>query len=114
VLPLVIVAISDDPLPPTRYTLYPVAPLTAVQLRFIWVGPFAVAVRLVGADGIALLTVKVYAADVPPPGVGLTTVIDSDPAADMSLAVIVAVRSVALTNVVVRLLPPTSTTDVLT
>ena len=43
--------------------------------------------------------------DVPPPGVGFTTVIAAVPELAMSAAVIAAVNCVALTNVVVRALP---------
>ena len=43
--------------------------------------------------------------DVPPPGVGFTTVIAAVPELAMSAAVIAAVNEVALTNVVVRGLP---------
>ena len=49
--------------------------------------------------------VKVRAFDVPPPGVGLTTVTGNVPARAMSLAKIAAVTCVALTKVVVRALP---------
>jgi hypothetical protein len=44
--------------------------------------------------GIGLFTVSVWALEVPPPGVGLTTVIDSVPPLAMSAAVIVAVTCV--------------------
>jgi hypothetical protein len=49
--------------------------------------------------------VNVSEFDVPPPGVGFTTVIAAVPELAMSAAVIAAVNEVALTNVVVRGLP---------
>jgi hypothetical protein len=49
--------------------------------------------------------VSVNEFDVPPPGVGFTTVIAAVPELAMSAAVIAAVNCVALTNVVVRALP---------
>jgi hypothetical protein len=49
--------------------------------------------------------VKGNAADVPPPGAGLTTVICAVPAAAMSLSRIEAVACVALTNLVARDMP---------
>jgi hypothetical protein len=49
--------------------------------------------------------VNVSEFDVPPPGVGFTTVIAAVPELAMSAAVIAAVNCVALTNVVVRALP---------
>jgi|HubBroStandDraft_1064217.scaffolds.fasta_scaffold132350_1 hypothetical protein len=55
--------------------------------------------------GAGLLIANDAAAEVPPPGVGLTTVILVFPAAAMSVAVIAAVSCVADTNVVVRLEP---------
>jgi hypothetical protein len=56
--------------------------------------------------GTGLLTVKVAAVTlVPPPGVGLKTVIEGVPAVRRSDAGITAVNWVALTNVVERGLP---------
>jgi hypothetical protein len=49
--------------------------------------------------------VKLIAAVVPPPGVGVNTVTAAVPGVAMSAAVIAAVNEVALTNVVVRALP---------
>jgi hypothetical protein len=49
--------------------------------------------------------VNVSALEVPPPGVGFTTVMAAVPTAAMSAAVMAAVNCVALTNVVVRALP---------
>ncbi len=57
--------------------------------------------------------VNVSAFDVPPPGVGFTTVTAAVPAAATSAAVMAAVNCVALTNVVVRALPFHCTADVL-
>jgi len=51
------------------------------------------------------LIVKVFAALVPPPGVGLNTVTLAVPAFFMSAAGTVAVSDVLFTNVVVRLVP---------
>lgn len=76
------------------------------------------AVALVGErlvmPGTGLFTVKFEAAEVPPPGAGFTTFTERVPAVATSLAVMLAVSCVALTKVVVRLLPFTCTTDVLT
>jgi hypothetical protein len=56
-------------------------------------------------------TVRLRAADVPPPGAGLKTVIAGVPALTISAAVIEAVNWVLLTKVVVRLLPLKRTTE---
>jgi hypothetical protein len=58
--------------------------------------------------------VKLIAAVVPPPGVGVNTVIAAVPPVAMSAAVIAAVNEVALTNVVTRALPFTCATELLT
>jgi hypothetical protein len=55
--------------------------------------------------GAGLLTANDAAADIPPPGVGLTTVILAFPAAEIFVAVTAAVSCVADTNVVARLEP---------
>ena len=57
-------------------------------------GPPAVAVlgEMLASDGGELVTVKVSAVDVPPPGAGLKTAMDSVPAAAMSDAGIAAVN----------------------
>jgi hypothetical protein len=55
--------------------------------------------------------VSVSEFEVPPPGVGFTTVIAAVPELPMSAAVIAAVNCVALTNVVVRALPFQFATD---
>jgi len=59
-----------------------------------------------------LLTVNVCAFDTPPPGAGLTTVIEELPMLVMSLAGICAVSCVALTNVVGRTEPLNKTVEV--
>src|SRR5579864_9748801 len=59
-------------------------------------------VVIVGSGG---LIVKVAALEVPPPGAGFTTVTCPLPALAMSAAVICVVRTEALVNEVVRLLP---------
>ena len=56
-------------------------------------------------EGAAALIVKLTAFEVPPPGVGVTTVTLAVPAEAISLAGIAAVSCVALTKVVVRALP---------
>ena len=66
------------------------------------------------AVGAGLLTEKVSAADVPPPGVGVNTVTGTLPAVAMSATVIAAVSCVELTNVVVRALPFQRTVEPLT
>jgi hypothetical protein len=63
--------------------------------------------------GAGLLIVNVFAAEVPPPGVGLNTVTEAVPAVAMSAAAIWACSCVLLTKVVVRLLPFQRTTDVM-
>src|SRR6267143_5615650 len=55
--------------------------------------------------GAGLFTVNVWAAEVQPPGAGVTTVICGVPAVATSAAAIAAVSWVALTNVVVRPAP---------
>src|SRR5215471_19289083 len=90
-----------------------VAPLTKFVPFTVKVNAAPPAVALLGERllmvGTGLLTVKVAAADVPPPGVGFVTFTESVPAVAMSLAGMLAVTCVALTKVVVRLLPLTWT-----
>ena len=73
------------------------------------------AVTLVGVIlvrvGCGLLTARVTAADVPPPGAGVKTVTDRLPVEAMSLARIAAVSRVLLLNVVLRFEPFTRTTE---
>jgi hypothetical protein len=65
------------------------------------------------SDGTGVVTVKVTAFDVPPPGVGFTTLTKSRFAVRISAAVIAAVSVVAFTNVVTRGLPFHCTTELL-
>src|SRR5215470_7844141 len=60
------------------------------------------------------VTCRMAAADVPPPGVGVNTVMLAAPGLGMFAEVILAVNCVALPNVVGRLLPLIRTTDELT
>jgi uncharacterized membrane protein YedE/YeeE len=73
------------------------------------------AVALVGESvvivGAGLFTVKLTAAEVPPPGAAFTTVTGNVPAVAISAAVIAAVTCVALTNVVVAAVPLNFTVD---
>jgi hypothetical protein len=98
-------------------------PLTRTVAPFTKFEPLAVSVKagppavaelgeIVASDGAEAVTVSVSAVDVPPPGAGVETVIDSVPAAAMSDAGIAAVNWVEFTKVVVRLAPLTCTTDV--
>jgi hypothetical protein len=61
--------------------------------------------------GAGLLMLNTEAAEVPPPGAGLVTVMFSVPAVAMSAAVIAAERLVALLKVVTRAAPLTFTTE---
>lgn len=63
------------------------------------------------AVGRGLLTVRLLALEVPPPGSGLKTVMNRVPAVAMSAAVICAVNWVALTNVVTRSAPSKRTIE---
>ena len=95
--------------------LFANAPPTAAVLIVNVVGDPAGTVCVVGV-GVTekSVIVKLIAAVVPPPGVGVNTVIAAVPEVVMSAAVIAAVNEVALTNVVTRALPFTCATDVLT
>ena len=64
--------------------------------------------------GTGLLTLKATALEEPPPGAGLTTVMEIDPAALMSAAEILAVTWLVFTNEVVRAAPLTLTVEVFT
>lgn len=77
-------------------------------------GPPAVAElgEMLLSEGGAFVTVNVSGAEVPLPGV--VTVMEREPALAVSLAVSVAVNWLPLTNEVLRLVPLTWTTDVLT
>jgi len=61
--------------------------------------------------GVAAI-VNVCALDVPPPGVGFTTVIETVPGVAIRAAVTVAVSCVEETNAVVRDVPPQRTVEV--
>src|SRR5262249_57209191 len=61
--------------------------------------------------GLTAVMVKVRAFEAPPPGAGLTTVTEAEPAVVRSLAGMLAVSWVVLTKVVVRGLPFHCTTD---
>jgi hypothetical protein len=64
--------------------------------------------------GKGFCMVKVFEDEVPPPGAGLNTVTVAVPVATMSAAGTVAVREVALTNVVASAVPFHCTTELLT
>ena len=66
---------------------------------------------ITGAGLFATVMVSVSAFDVPPPGAGLVTVIDAEPAFAISVAGIEAFTCVALTNVVVCGAPLKLTTE---
>jgi len=66
---------------------------------------FALAGESVVIVGVGLLTVKLAAADVPPPGAGLVTATGNVPPVAISAAVMAAVNWVALINVVVVAVP---------
>jgi hypothetical protein len=92
---------TDPATKPEPLTVSVKAPLPAVTLA----GDTLV------SDGAGLFTVNVKVALVPPPGVGVKTVIDNVPAEAMSDAGIVAASCVLLTKVVVRFAPLTRTTE---
>jgi hypothetical protein len=96
-----------------------VDPLTKRLPVMVRVKAAPTAVRAVGAmleiaGTGGLPFVKVWALEVPPPGVVLNTVTAADPAVAMSAAVIAAVSCVSETNVVVWFTPFHFTTDPLT
>ena len=68
---------------------------------------------IVGGLPVTALIVNLIALEVPPPGAGLDTVTEAVPAVVMSLASIAAVTRVVETNVVTRLVPFHSTTELL-
>jgi hypothetical protein len=96
-------------------TVFANAPPTVAVLIVYVVGEPAATVCVVGV-GVTekSVIVKLIAAVVPPPGVGVNTVIAAVPPVEMSAAVIAAVKEVALTKVVVRALPFTCATELLT
>ena len=65
-------------------------------------------------DGVGLLTGRVTAIEVPPPGAGFAALIECIAAVARSAAVSTAVSCVPLTNVVCRALPSTCTDVALT
>jgi hypothetical protein len=95
--------------------LFANAPPTVAVLIVNVVGEPAATVCVVGV-GVTekSVIVKLIAEVVPPPGVGVKTVIAAVPEVAMSAAVIAAVNEVALTNVVTRALPFTCITELLT
>jgi hypothetical protein len=103
------VVVREEPLTSTTDPLTKPEPLT-VNVK----APLP-AVTLAGdtlvSDGAGLFTVNIKVGLVPPPGVGVKTVIDNVPAEAMSDAGIVAVSCVLLTKVVVRFAPLTCTTE---
>src|SRR2546426_72256 len=84
-------------------------PFTKLLPLTVKVNAASPVVALVGdtdvSVGAGLLTENVCAADVPPPGVGVSTVTGTLAAVAMSAAAIAAVNWVALTKVVVRAAP---------
>jgi len=80
------------------------------------VGPNTSAVdgEIFEIEGTGLLTVNVTAAEVPPPGPGVKTVMEREAATARSDEGIAAVSCVLLTKVVVRFEPLTRTTELLT
>src|SRR5262249_51932581 len=86
-------------------------PPVAVNVK---AAPPAIAVfgEIAVSEGGAAVTVSVSPPDVPPPGAGLKTVMESAPGEAMSDAGIAAVNWLAFTKVVVRPAPLTCTTDV--
>src|SRR5262249_28492309 len=82
----------------------------AVRVKAAPPAATAAGVMLLSA-GTGLLTARVAGDGVPPPGGGVETVTPSAPGKAMSLARMAAVSWVADTKVVVRLDPPTCTTE---
>jgi hypothetical protein len=99
-------------LEPFHWTVEEALKFVPVKVR---VKPLLPNVVLVGERearvGTGLLIVNVCAFEVPPPGVGFTTVMEAVPAVAMSAAVIVAVSWVEETNVVDLAEPLKSTVD---
>src|SRR5205807_90345 len=93
---------------------------TDVETKFV---PFTVTVKpaspaflelgeMLVVVGTGLLTVRVCALEIPPPGAGFVTVTENETAVATSAAVIAAVNCAELTNVVVFAEPLKLTTDV--
>src|SRR5204863_9190581 len=100
---------------PLQRTLEPLTKLLPVTVRVKAAPP---TLALEGESdvsvGAGLFTVNVCAADVPPPGAGVTTVTGTVAAVATSAAAIAAVSWVALTKVVVRAAPFQRTLEPLT
>jgi hypothetical protein len=88
-------------------------PTVAVAIVKLADWPAVVVCVVVVAVTLKSVIVKFNEFDVPPPGVGFTTVIAAVPDAAMSAAVIAAVNCVELTNVVTRALPFHCATELL-
>src|SRR4029077_19346808 len=69
---------------------------------------------IVGTELVPLAMVKVTAFELPPPGAESVTVTGTVPAEAMAAAGMAAVNCVALTNVVVRAVPPKLTIEAAT
>jgi hypothetical protein len=103
------VVVREEPLKLTTEVATKLVPfIVSVKVAsptFLLVGKILVVV------GTGLFTVNVCAFEMPPPGAGFVTVILNVPAVVRSLAGIVAVNLMLLTNVVVRADPAKLTTD---
>jgi hypothetical protein len=98
---------------PLKLTTDPATKFVPFTVRVNAASPAVfVAGEMVVVVGTGLLTVRVCALDVPPPGAGFVTVMLNVPAVATSAAVIAAVNWTALTNVVVRAAPLKLTTEV--
>ena len=100
--PTVAVAPAANPVPVVVRVKAPLPAVTVAGLRLLMLGV-----------GFTLATVSGRAADVPPPGAGVNTLMLGDPAAAISLAGMAAVSCVDETNVVVRPAPLTWTIELL-
>ena len=100
---------------PLKSAVEPLTKLVPVSVMVVFALPMTVEAGLMLVSvGTGLLTVSVCAAEVPPPGVAFTTVIDSLPAVVRSVGGMTAVNWVALTNVVVGAVPLKSAVEPLT
>jgi hypothetical protein len=106
------VVVSGAPLKSTVDEVTKLAPLT-VKTKPVLPAEVEVGLRelVVGTEFIAVVTVNVCAFDVPPPGVGFTTVTLEVPTVVTSAAVIIAVSVELETKVVARDEPFHSTTE---
>jgi hypothetical protein len=97
------VVVRDEPFQFTTEVETKFVPVTvSVNAAPPWLVPAGDSLVTVGTG---LLMVNVFDADVPPPGLGLLTVMDAVPALLRTLDGTVAVSEVLLTNVVVRFAP---------